>query len=564
MSLATLAVVGTASVPAHASLVLAKAGGDVHVAESRIALSSSPERTVVWEQLVLDDARGELAWVVAVPKGGWIEGGDPSWFDALDGATSPVIAPSASLSCPASTPPESTAEAISPNPVRSVDRAYLASTGAQAIDRLRLLGYVVDASTATLLQDVDAVGEEVVVLHLPAGGPGPTRVVRVISPPRPFPSTLVPLNAPIHAFVLAQERVKLEGAPQIEPAFDALTWLGGRSNYRDLVQRAASEVPNGVVVPFAGASLFADASIGARPPVGSLMRQYFGALESSDIEAWGCAHRTIGSAASRSLVAPTCPQRPPWSSDAVLPPCTPPSKEALPPGNFSCGAKDDLAVALGGASPSTAFLTRFEATSSIQTTTPHALEDAHLGAIPLYHEATTANAGVCAPIDVGPDPNPYGGYDAGTTSGPGSTTGDGSGTTPSSGSTSVYVHDDSCGNSSGSGGCNSSGGGSNDGCSKSDGSSGCGGSSSKSSDDGCGKSSSGDSCGKSSSSSDDGCGKSSGGSSGSGCGKSGSGADNGCSFSPRGVRVRVSPLGYLAAALAMIARRLSRRRRRDV
>ena len=116
-SSAVIAMSGAAS----ASIVVAQTGGDAHVSESRVAFASSPSRTVSWEQLVLDEARGDLIWLVEVPRGGWIEGADAGWFEALDAVSAPVLAPAKSLGCGLSAH-ESTTMPPPENPARTVDR----------------------------------------------------------------------------------------------------------------------------------------------------------------------------------------------------------------------------------------------------------------------------------------------------------------------------------------------------------------------------------------------------------------------------------------------------------
>ena len=95
---------------------------------------------------MLDEARGELAWVVPVPRGGWLETGDDHWFEALDEATAAVIAPHKSLEC-GGFARESTAEYRSSTAPRPISSGFASLAPSAAIEKLTSLGFVVDAST---------------------------------------------------------------------------------------------------------------------------------------------------------------------------------------------------------------------------------------------------------------------------------------------------------------------------------------------------------------------------------------------------------------------------------
>lgn len=560
-----------ASTPASASIALAKHDGAVHVDEERIAMATSAERTVVWEQLSLDVADGDVAWVVAVPKGGWIEGANGDWLDALDGVSAPVIAPARSLGCGVDgKQPVQRTEAPFGTSLRDVDHALLAPTAPLlALDALRAKGWVIDARTAAMLADLDAAGEQVEVLQLTAGSAIPTRTIRILGPRvRSFPSILLPVGTPaprIEAWILDGARTAPLGVPTIVPKFETLVWEGAQSNYASIFGDALGAAGPGVVVPFASPdATFADPSLGPMGNGPSLVRRYFHAEDSSSTKAWSCVHRAVD--ASHALAAKTCPTPPPWTSDAPVPTCgTPPDS----PSPFVCTTDaDDLAVAVAGTTPSHLWITRWEATGAMQSSTATPIEPTHDGALPPFHEVESAKSGAC---------------NDGTSTGPGTTNPNppGNGTPSGSlGSNDPYANSDPYGyghrsgcdasfgcaassssSSSSSSGCDSSSShSSNDGCSSS--------SSSGSSDNGCGKSSSGsssgDGCGKSGggSSSDNGCGGgSSSGSGGGGCGGGGSGGGggNGCVVARRRTNVRATPFGYLAIAAAVFARRLFRR-----
>ena len=561
--------------PAWGSMLVARPGGDVHVSEARVALSSTTTQSIVWEQLVIDVTRGDLAWIVALPPGAWIEVGDPTWFPSLDAATAPVIAPARSLGCADPPPLDDTAEPASTALPRVVDGPLGApSAGSDALAALIAAGYLVDDASAARLRAFDTSGEQVLVLKLPAGARGTTPVVRVVGPPgRALPLALMPTQAPppiSRAWIFGATRVRLDGAPNVEPTFDGLVWDGDQSNYATLLAEARAASPNGFVVPYASRDgLFADEATGSTGvTLASLTRGYFGAIDASSSAAWTCARVAAGDAAKSAPVAGWCGSAASWASTGVSPSCPTAPQGALPTSDFVCGDKVDLAAAMAGQIPSSTWLTRFEIDSiAAGAFTPI---DAALGTLPAFHEAKVLSAAGCTgPSGASPGTSGSSGT-SGTPSQPNAGSG-GSGDLPGPpGPSTAQVVDDGCSaGQSFADGCSSNGSSASSGCdssSSSSSSSSCGGSSSSSSDSGCGggSGSSGDSgcSGSGSTSGDSGCGSGGGGSSGSsGCSGSGGGSgDNGCRVA-RVRRVRATGFGYLLLAALAMARRSARRRR---
>jgi hypothetical protein len=558
---------------AHAeasSLVVAKPDGDVHVSSVRVALSTTGTRTIVWEQLYLDATRGDLAWIVAVPPGGWIEAGDPTWFDALEATTAPEISPARSLGCSDPPPREATADPATVGTPRVVDAPLGAlSSGAQAIDTLQAAGFLVDASTAARLRDFDTTGEQVLVLKLPAGARGPTRVIRVVGPAgRAFPLALLPAQStstPTRGWVFAPVRVRLDGPPNVEPAFEMLKWNAGASNYTTLLAEARAKAPKGFVVPYSSRDgIFADEATGTTGvTLPSLVRRYFGADEGASSDVWNCARLAASDALKPNAVAPWCGTAAAWATTGATPTCPDAPPGAIATSDFACGQKLDLAAAMGGQVPASTWLTRFEVGAVVPAGYPPV--DAKLGSIPAFHEAKSLadpSAGCSdpgtpsTPVIPGTPTQPD---DAGSANDLPSPPGPSTAEVVDDGCTVAQAFADGCGSSGSSSSCSGS----------SSDSSGCGSSSSSSSSDSCsGSSSSSDSgCGGSSGSSSSGCG-SSGGSSDSGCGSSGGGSsgcsggggDSGCTVA-RGRRVRATGGGYALLALLALARRYGRRAR---
>jgi hypothetical protein len=563
-SLVSIATVIGFAPDAEASLVVSKPDGDVHVASARFAHSSNGARTVVWEQLVLDVARGEIAWIVAVPPGGWIEEGAPTWFEALDATTAPEVSPARSLGCSDPPPREDTAEAASSTAPRLIDAPIggLAS-GADTIVALQSAGFLVDAATAARLRDFDASGEKVLVLHLPAGAKGPTPVLRVVSPSaRAFPLALAPIQGTIptrlRGWAFAPVRVRLDTPTSIEPAFEKLVWDGDRSNYSTLLGEARALAPDGLVVNYASRDgIFADEATGTTGVMlPALVRHYFGAIDAGSNDAWSCVRRAEGYGAKATAVAPWCGKSASWASTGVTPDCPGAPPGAIPSSELGCNGLDDLAAAMGGQVPASTWLTRFE----LGAVSPrgYSVLDAKLGTLPSFHEAKSLGAAGCTsgttiPTDPGTPTTPDSGTGTDLPGPPGPST--------------EQVVDDSC----------QVGQAFADGCSRSSSSDSCGGDSSSSSSCGGDSSSSSSSCGGDSSSSSSGCGGGSGSDSGcsgggssgdSGCGSgggssgcSGGGGDSGCRVAGAR-RVKVTGGAYVLLGVLAIARRRGRKSRR--
>jgi hypothetical protein len=550
--------------------VVARSDGDVHVSSVRVALSTTGTRTIVWEQLYLDVTRGELAWIVAVPPGGWIEVGDPSWFDALEATTAPEISPARSLGCADPPPRESTADPATVGTPRTVAAPLGAlSSGAQAIDALQAAGFLVDAPTAARLRDFDTAGEQVLVLRVAAGARGPTPTIRVVGPAgRAFPLALLPAQSPApptRGWVFAPVRVNLDGPLNVVPAFESLKWSAGASNYSTLLAEARAKAPNGFVVPYSSRDgLFADEATGTTGvTLPSLVRRYFGADEGASSDVWNCARLAAGDALKPNAVAPWCGTAAAWASTGLTPSCPEAPPGAIATSDFVCGQKLDLAAAMGGQVPASTWLTRFEI--GAVASRGYAPVDAKLGSLPAFHEAKTLSDPDAGCADPGTPTTPV---IPGTPTEPDDAGTGGTDLPSPPGPSTAEVVDDGCTVAQAfADGCSSSGSSSSCSGSSSD-SSGCGSSSSSSSSSCSGSSSSSDSgCGGSSSSSSSGCG-SSGGSSDSGCGSSGGGSsgcsggsgDSGCGIA-KGRRVRATGGGYALLALLALARRFGRRPR---
>ena len=484
---------------ASASTVVTKPGGFATVAEDRLAFSTNKVRTVAFEQLRLEPASGEIAWLVAVPRGATVELGHPAFFASLDQATAPVLTPATELRCGVDS--VSTVEAHDEAPPGK-PLGIVVVSGSEAASALGMAGYTVDATVRAQLLAVEKAGERVAILELRASVTTP--LIRVIGPSgRPMPTALLaaPL-APIRGYAIAEQRVKLASGSTFALEFERIRWDDKGISYSSLLDETMMAASDGIVVTFASSR----GLLTRQPSIPSVAERYLG----DD----ACVDRALASASSSAVVVST----------------TPGSGE-LASATFSCGTREDLAAAMIGLTPASTWITRFEAVDS-----------SIAGAL-----AADGNVDLASPhrVTLGGCTPPRTPGDPGTPSNPGTPSGPAqdpsSGGDDQTGNAAATVAADACIMGL-------------DSCSKS--------SSSDSSSDGCGgdSSSSGDGCGGGSSSSSSGCGGSSSGS-GDSCssGPHTSSADDGCRIGFRPRRVRLSPIALGLVAVATILRRRTRR-----
>ncbi|MGZ3449689.1 MAG: DUF2330 domain-containing protein [Polyangiales bacterium] len=442
---------------AVASTVVSKPGGFVAVSDERLAFSSNKERTVSFEQLRLDSASGELAWLVPVPKDAIVEFGDPAFFVGLDASTAPVLGPSSALHCgnalfstaePHDEPPPQKALSVS-----VVDGSHAASV-------LSMAGYAVDAAVRAELLDVEKSGERVAIVEIAAGATTP--MIRVIGPSgRAMPTMLLaaPL-ARLQGFVIGEQRMKLDSATTFQLDFDRVRWDDAGPNFTALLDQTLTAASDGIVVTFASYQGLLSRQIG----IPSVAERYL-----TDAE---CVTRALASANSTEKVVSGTP-----------------ATGELAAATFTCGKRDDLSAALVGLAPSSTWITRFEA---LDPGIDGRLATDGTVPVPSYHDVVL---GGCTQVVTHPS-------DPGTPNGPSSGSDQNDSTAAHVAADACLIGLDSCSRSSSDS--------SSSGCSgdSSSSSNGCGGDSSSSSG-GCGgsSSSSGDSCssGPHTSSADDGC-----------------------------------------------------------
>ena len=362
---------------ASAAFIAPASGGDGRIDEVRIAHVSTPGRSVLFEQLSLADVRGETAWIVQVPEGGFVEPAGVQLFAALELASAPVLAPAPSLQCGALL--HSTADELTAYPPRPIARSLGLSLAREAPDKLSTAGFVPsDATRKALL----ALGTEpVMILVLAPWVAGSTAAIRIVSGPRvTLPVGLAGPN--LRFFGLAAGRTHV--GTELEPAFGALTWGAAGTNWPSLLDAARKDAAaaGGQVVTFAAREgIFSDQALPAGATLPSVLRRYYG-------EAEACTKRAASLALRAEPLEVPCPRAPTWSGATPVPACAP-TKAVVD--ELVCDGADDLAAAFANTTPAQLWLTRFvgQVGEALAPTVSSA------SSLPSFHQVSLPGTPIC-------------------------------------------------------------------------------------------------------------------------------------------------------------------------
>ena len=579
---ASAALVGTLALagPAQgAGRVLAQSGSGIEPLSARVAESVSPSWSTYWVSVRIDGGAGRFALVVPVPAGTAVDPSLDAWLEALDAATAPRIRPPKGiLACGATT--QASLEDTKVPHVGSLPPSQVAVLGSVAqvsafAQKLSLDFSADDAAELSKHAGLSFVG----VVYETSGGGATTETLRFALPagvPELALGLLGSASAPeVVLWTIGEGRARVVGAEEIESGDLGVTWavLQGASNYGARRQQVLSDKQGAAWLLEGSGSTplyvwnVLPSGLGTIPPA---VREYFdlaqaqganvGATEGCLAPVWDSrAQGKLGARVSRACAPGLLAQVPggPGACDEA------PGPGEVAAAALRCGDADDLAFAFSGLVASDARVTRQAniVGSATPSVTPIVVENKP--SVSLLVTADEADTTGCL---LG-------------TGGGGGFGGDGGGTGqppyPGGSGGEVIVVDQppqtsadvSCWGSSDSSSGDSCGGDSSNGSDQGDTCSGdgsnnsdsgdtCSGDSSSSNSDGdtcsgdSGSGSGGDSCSGSSDSGGDTC---------SGSSSSGSSDCSVASVRPR--RVRVSALTLLLVALALPARRWSRRRR---
>lgn len=381
----------------------------------RMALSISPDVSVLWDQVQYAGSPSEFAWVLPVKPGARIEVASDAWFEALDAATSVRIAPptlqcvtttqqvvpsysyenypacssGAAVGCGMSSGHEvetdtiETSTTVTPlappaDPVTIVhqgsagpyETVTLHSTVPGALtDWLTGHGYAIDASIQPVVDAYEQDGFDFIALRLlPDAGVQQMKPVRVVQPGAvtTLPLRMVAAGAgpsvALTLFVIAEGRYLAGNFPEAQrPALVNWDFASQSSDYATQRQQVLSQEPSWLTAFAVPGALFTP----ELDPTGGYV-QYRSTLGSRTTVADAFMDQALadGEAAvsCAGIYAPVA-----MSTDKVVDlcppgePCAEPAPGELDSRNFACGPVTDLAVALTGLHPRDVWVTRLEA-----------------------------------------------------------------------------------------------------------------------------------------------------------------------------------------------------------
>ena len=237
--------------------------GAAAVTGHRMALATSPTRTVLWDQIQYSGDPKEFAWVLPVGPGAVLEESKDAWFETLDGATTAQIS-SPVYTCPSLTTPrgcgrsetgdgeggsgggsgsyggDGDGSAALPPPVTIVHQGTVgpyetvtlhSDDGSALTDWLTGHGYHIDADIEPIIEAYVSEGFDFVALRLlPDKGVNAMKPVRVVTPGA---STTLPLrmvaagtgvNVAITLFTITEGRLAPSGYRNEIIRGSDLTW----------------------------------------------------------------------------------------------------------------------------------------------------------------------------------------------------------------------------------------------------------------------------------------------------------------------------------------------------
>lgn len=374
----------------------------IEIVAQRMVLSISQTQTVLWSQIEYEGPPEEFAWVLPVGPGSTIELASPSWFEALEAATSTHVVPPG-VCGPAYVEEPSSGGGCSPGcgamsandrgfqgedgedkgPVTVVSRGSLgpydtvtlASSKGEAVkDWLTMNGYNVPADVAPILDEYTAKGMDFIALRLkPESSTGAMQPVRVVtkgaSPTIPFRMMVAGAQdtVPIALYVIGDGRYAPQSYPEVtlDPANVVWDFFGEDSSYPSARLEAlkASEGGRGFLTTYARGGGLHETVVDHRGDAvelrtgnaaegqiaTSLAELYFKMADGSVVFAGPkCADKMQTLIANELATVEDC------ASGAC-------SAGAIPRTDLECEGATDLAAALVGMRPGDAWVTRLEA-----------------------------------------------------------------------------------------------------------------------------------------------------------------------------------------------------------
>ncbi len=378
------------------------------VTDHRMALSVSPQQTILWDQIRYSGDPKEFAWVLPVREGAHVEVANDEWFAALDSTTQPTIqGPAVSgqgFGCGlAGCGSQSTSamgadstngggvQVVSESVVGPYETVTLRSSDPSALTKW-LQGHsydIPDAIAPVIAAYVDEKFDFIALRLLPTCGERAMRPVRVVTsgadPTLPLRMVAAGVGAQvgITLYVVSEGRYQPQNFPSAEIDDADLKWdrSQNKSTYETVSQGLMAQANGHTwITEYAGKLPISSSPYGYA--TGNLADAYFatcrgyGASTSSSSSSGAsptftpCPKTTVdaggvsvdagehddagdgGDAGDAGDAAADAGQADPGSQDA-----RPPSSGSRDP----CAAFDDLDVAVGGLHPSDVWVTRLRA-----------------------------------------------------------------------------------------------------------------------------------------------------------------------------------------------------------
>jgi hypothetical protein len=372
-----------------------------------MALSISPTRTVLWDQVQYAGDPSDFAWVLPVGPGAYIEASSDAWFESLEAVTATHIMSTTltcngqlvsqteqsggGFGCGGSTVPmagrdsnTSAGDLMRQGDVEGVtvehegtvgpyETVTLSSADPQALRNwLTLNGYDVPPEIDPVIDGYVAEGASFIALRLAPGiGVRQMTPVRVITPGA---SPILPLrmvaagtgaNTSIVLYVFGEGRYATQNFAEAVIDYGKLSWNWGisSSNYATLRDEALAE--DGFLTSFAARQGFTEQVIttdgtaalydivSTGESYDNLTDLYFAQSAANENEPNNCGNVSAMLQTSAEVVD-TCANGP----------CEPTPAGALAAKDLECGGFTDVAAAMIGMHPNDVWITRLEANLS--------------------------------------------------------------------------------------------------------------------------------------------------------------------------------------------------------
>ncbi|MFT3766180.1 MAG: DUF2330 domain-containing protein [Minicystis sp.] len=369
---AALAGALTATTP-HAEAAGAWIGDAATPVEQRVAIAVGPARTTMWTSLRFASSGGTLAIVVPAPPGAALDLSSDAWLEALEVATAPRIFPPAGVDprCPGASGPAipfqidgrvDHAASLAPEDVAVLDDA--AAVASWAAEGGLAVTPALEAKLAALP------GMRFVALRFSAlPGERVTPTLRVVMPSAPpiLPLAITQAGAAdlaVTAWVLGAGRADLAGAAEIAIAPPTWSASAGSSDYDAKRADALDVDPTRFLVEAAGhGALGEPLPIAAgTASIDAVVSSYFeraAAYGDIALDSAACAGIAASALRSAAPVAASCPRAHLGTIDPAAICAESPTSDETDPNLLRCDTgADDLAVALSGLAPASAWLTR--------------------------------------------------------------------------------------------------------------------------------------------------------------------------------------------------------------